>query len=117
MRYILLSASMAFLIFVSAKPLKAIGSGGVAKEKEPLIHKEAFGETDGQKVYEYTLQNSNGMQVKVINYGGSISDIITPDRDGNMASVVLGFDTLEEYKGGKNALMGGNRRAVCQPDF
>ncbi|MBN2163486.1 MAG: galactose-1-epimerase [Pontiellaceae bacterium] len=72
----------------------------------PSIHKRAFGEADGKKVYEYTLKNCNGMQVKVINYGASISDIITPDRDGTPASVVLGFDTLEEYKGGKNALMG-----------
>jgi aldose 1-epimerase len=78
----------------------------VAKTKKLTIGKAFFGETDGQKVYEYTLQNSNGMQVKMINYGGTISDIIVPDRDGEMASVVLGFDSLEEYKGGKNALMG-----------
>ena len=65
-----------------------------------------FGETDGQQVYEYTLKNSNGIQVKVINYGAAISDVIVPDRGGNMASVVLGFDTLEEYQGRKNALMG-----------
>ncbi|MFV0592856.1 MAG: aldose epimerase family protein [Draconibacterium sp.] len=70
------------------------------------IQKRDFGKTGGQQVYEYTLKNSNGMQVKVINYGATISDIITPDKDGNLASVVLGFDSLEEYEGGKNALMG-----------
>ncbi|MGQ8336952.1 aldose epimerase family protein [Sunxiuqinia sp. A32] len=76
------------------------------KSKKPTITKNLFGSTDGQDVYEYTLTNRHGMMVKVINYGGTISDIITPDKNGEMASVVLGFDTLEEYKGGKNALMG-----------
>lgn len=76
------------------------------KSEKPTISKKIFGMTDGQNVYEYTLTNSNGIMVKVINYGGTISDIITPDKNGEMASVVLGFDSLEEYKGGKNALMG-----------
>ncbi len=106
MAHVLLSVSMAFLLLSAADPYKAFGAGIISKENMPSIQKEAFGEADGQKVFEYTLQNSNGMQVNVINYGGAISDILTPDRDGNMASVVLGFDTLEEYKGGKNALMG-----------
>lgn len=70
------------------------------------ITRKIFGLVDGQQVYEYTLTNSNGMQVKVINLGASITDIITPDRDNRLGSVVLGFDSLNSYTGPQNALMG-----------
>jgi aldose 1-epimerase len=76
------------------------------KPTKPFITKVFYGETNGQKVYEYILENSNGMVIKVINYGGTISDIITEDRNGKKASVVLGFDSLKSYTGRMNALMG-----------
>jgi len=72
----------------------------------PSINKALFGVTEGQKIFEYTLTNSHGMQVKVISYGGTICDIITPDKNGEMASVVLGFDSLKSYTGRANSLMG-----------
>lgn len=74
--------------------------------EKPAISKEFFGKTDGREIYQYTLKNSQGMAVKVINYGATITDIITPDRNGKMESVVLGFDSLTSYTGRSNALMG-----------
>lgn len=82
-------------------------------DKKPSISKIIFGNVEGKDVYEYTLTNSQGIIVKVINYGGTISDIITPDKNGEMASIVLGFDSLEEYMGGKNALMGATVSRVA----
>jgi len=73
---------------------------------KPGITKSVFGETAGQQVYEYTLTNAKGMQVKVISYGASITDIITADKNGYMGSVVFGFDSLSAYTGRQNALMG-----------
>ncbi|MFD2146663.1 aldose epimerase family protein [Mucilaginibacter antarcticus] len=73
---------------------------------KPFISKSAYGEIDGQKIYQYTLTNSNGMVMKVINYGATITDIITPDRANKMGSVVLGFDSLKQYQGRNNALLG-----------
>jgi aldose 1-epimerase len=73
---------------------------------KPGITKMLFGETGGQAVYQYTLTNSSGMQVKVISYGASITDIITPDKNGHPGSVVFGFDSLSGYTGSQNALMG-----------
>jgi aldose 1-epimerase len=73
---------------------------------KPGITKTLFGETAGQQVYQYTLNNSKGMLVKVISYGASITDIITADKNGNMGSVVFGFDSLNAYTGRQNALMG-----------
>jgi aldose 1-epimerase len=62
------------------------------------IQKSKFGTLpDGNDVFEFTLKNSNGMLVKVINYGGIITSIVTPDKFGNMGDVVLGFDSLDYY--------------------
>jgi aldose 1-epimerase len=83
--------------------LKSLSSLAAPK---PGITKALFGETAGQAVYQYTMTNTKGMQVKVINYGASITDIITADKDGRMGSVVFGFDSLSGYTGSQNALMG-----------
>jgi aldose 1-epimerase len=61
------------------------------------IKKEAFGKTDGKDVNLYTLTNANGMQVKITSYGGTVTSIMVPDRQGKMADVVLGFDNLDDY--------------------
>lgn len=76
------------------------------KTEKPLLTKSFFGETEGEQIYQYTLRNSKGMMVKVINYGAAITDIITPDKNGKMGSVVLGFDSLSSYSGRMNPLMG-----------
>jgi aldose 1-epimerase len=52
---------------------------------------------DGQPVSVFTLANRQGMQVKVLDFGAIISEIHAPDRDGNFADVVLGFERLEPY--------------------
>ena len=52
------------------------------------ISKSSFGITAaGEAVDEYTLTNANGMEVKIITYGGTITSIRVPDRDGNLANV------------------------------
>ncbi len=53
--------------------------------------------SDFDSVKEYTLKNKNGMIVKITNYGATITSIVVPDRDGNMADVALGYDSLEGY--------------------
>lgn len=54
--------------------------------------------TDGQIIDEYTLTNANNMEVKIITYGGIITSINVPDRNGNIANVALGFDNLANYE-------------------
>lgn len=56
-----------------------------------------WGEFDGKKVYLYTLTNKNGAQVKISNYGGTITSWVTPDSKGNKSSIVLGFNELKGY--------------------
>lgn len=45
----------------------------------------------------YTLKNSAGMEVDVTNFGGRITNILVPDRNGAMQDVVLGFDSIAQY--------------------
>ncbi|MGE5106439.1 MAG: aldose epimerase family protein [Sphingobacteriales bacterium] len=61
------------------------------------VTKTAWGETDGKQVYLYTLTNKNGVQVKISNYGGTVTSWVVPDNKGNKSSIVLGFDSLSGY--------------------
>jgi aldose 1-epimerase len=52
---------------------------------------------DGKPVEQFTLTNSNGIELKAIGYGGIITSLRVPDRAGKLDDVVLGFDRLENY--------------------
>lgn len=71
----------------------------------------------GDSVKQYTLTNKNGMKVEVINYGGIITSLTAPDKNGKYQDVVLGFTKPEDYFNGNpyffGALIGryGNRIA------
>ncbi|CAL1519426.1 aldose epimerase family protein [Chitinophaga sp. MM2321] len=58
----------------------------------------SFGQVDGQEVLQYTLTNASGMQVRILNYGGIITDIITADKQGRKGNVVLSCNTLAGYQ-------------------
>lgn len=58
-----------------------------------------FGTTrSGQAATLYTLRNAKGHELKITNYGGAITSLLVPDKNGQVADVVLGFDTLREYE-------------------
>jgi aldose 1-epimerase len=80
------------------------------------VQRASFGTADGQPVELFTLRNANGIEARVTNYGGVIVSLMTPDRAGQMADIVLGFDSLAPYVAGTpyfGALIGryGNRIA------
>ena len=63
------------------------------------VTKSSFGKTsDGQKVDLYTLTNDNGLIVKITNYGGTVTQLWVPDRNGNLDDIVLGFDNIKDYE-------------------
>ena len=45
----------------------------------------------------YTLKNDDKFEVSITNYGGAITSLKTPDRNGHFADIVLGFETFDEY--------------------
>ncbi|QTP54237.1 galactose mutarotase [Billgrantia sulfidoxydans] len=62
------------------------------------LDKSSFGQLpDGRQVDVYRMTNANGIEMRVINYGGIILSLKTPDVDGDFDDIVLGFDSLEEY--------------------
>lgn len=84
--------ALALVLFVSGPSTTVAQEGGG-------MEMASYGTTaDGQEVEEYTLTNANGMEVKIITYGGIITSIRVPDRNGNMANVALGFDNMEDYE-------------------
>ena len=81
------------------------------------ITTKPFGVTKkGEPVTLFTMTNKGGASVSVIDLGAIITSIIVPDRNGQLAEVTLGFDTLDRYEG-KHSFMGdivgryGNRIA------
>lgn len=62
-----------------------------------MVTKEAVGFHNGYKLWEVTLTNSKGMEVKLTNYSAAIMSVKAPDRDGNFADVVLGYDDVEGF--------------------
>lgn len=73
---------------------------GAMETKKMTIKKEFFGKTkDGEKVDLFTLTNCHNMVVKIMNYGGIVTSILVPDKKGEFADVVLGFDDLAGYEG------------------
>lgn len=95
--------------------------GGAENEGEnamkPGVHKSSFGKMqDGTEVDLYTLINNNGLICKITTYGGIITELHVPDKDGKLGDIVLGFDNLDGYLKGHpyfGALIGrvGNRIA------
>ena len=61
------------------------------------ITQAPFGQVNDKPVSLFTLTNDNGMAVKITNYGGIVTAILVPDRDGNFANVVAGFESIDDY--------------------
>lgn len=78
-------------ILISAcNPKPANNSQGITKSE--------FGKLpDGHVAGLYTLTNSNGLVMKVTNYGGTVTSLSVPDKNGSLADIVLGFDDLQNY--------------------
>ncbi|MBP3646802.1 MAG: galactose mutarotase [Clostridia bacterium] len=88
------------------------------------ISTHLFGTTPaGEQVTEYTLTNETGASVSIIDFGGIITKIMVPDRDGKLGDVNLSFNDVAMYAGPDNNSMGaligrvGNRIADATFDL
>jgi len=83
-----------FLVIISNSCTK------ISKKMQVLkIDKIQFGETmDGTGVYQFILYNNNGMEVRIITYGGIITSWTAPDKNGDYKDIVLGYNILAEYE-------------------
>ena len=109
MKHLILSFRLCCMLLICIPVMaahKPLAGHHSVRTGKPGISKVLYGETGGQKIFRYTLKNSTGMLVRVINYGGAVTDIIVPDKDGKPESIVLGFDSLRPYTGHENSLFG-----------
>ncbi len=85
------------------------------------VKRSVFGKmSNGKQIDLFTLKNSRGMEVKIINYGGRVQSILVPDRHGKMADVVLGFGNMEGYLGNDpffGAIIGRYANRIAKGEF
>src|ERR1700720_3299988 len=83
--------------------------------------KRPFGKTsDGKEVDLYLLKNSNHVGIEITNYGGIVVSLKVPDRRGELADVVLGYDDLTSYEKDKwhfGAIIGRYANRIAEGKF
>lgn len=78
-----------------------VGCGGnapksISSDLQLMKAEDFTAVVDGKQVGLYTLTNGT-ITMQVTNFGGRVVSLWTPDRDGNMADIVLGYDKLDRY--------------------
>jgi aldose 1-epimerase len=92
----LFSVTLCLLAACGGAPVEESAATKTPSQKEVTV--EEFGKSpDGQAVQIYTLENTQGMQARITNYGGTVVSLTAPDRNGAFADVVLGNDSVEGY--------------------
>ncbi|MCK5271883.1 MAG: galactose mutarotase [Sedimentisphaerales bacterium] len=98
-------------ILVGVVALSGCDKSASEKDKKEnltmTMKKESFGRTpEGKEVTIFTLVNVNGLKARIIDYGAILVSLEVPDRDGELADVTLGFDSLDGYAGKDNPYFG-----------
>lgn len=75
---------------------------------------------DGRVATLYTLTNAQGLVIKITDFGGIITELHAPDRDGVLGDIVLGYDQLAPYVQDSpyfGALIGRFGNRLCEGQF
>ncbi|MBE2286141.1 MAG: galactose mutarotase [Prosthecobacter sp.] len=71
---------------------------GLSSAASASVESAVWGKTaSGEEVRLFTLRNASGMEAKITNWGGYIVSLKVADKKGQLADVVLGFDSLDGY--------------------
>lgn len=63
------------------------------------VTQQALGKTfSGEDVRLYTLTNSRGMSASIIDYGAIVVSLKVPDKNGQFADVVIGYNNMDDYQ-------------------
>jgi aldose 1-epimerase len=96
--WIAIAAGLLMLAGCAPKETSGLRSRYGKGEYAMRIDQEAFGQTaEGQEATLFTLVNANGVRAGITNYGGIVTRLYVPDRDGKLGDVVLGYDNLGDY--------------------
>ena len=86
------------------------------------LKRENFQTTvDGKKTDLYILRNRKGYEVAITNYGGAICAIMVPDKNGNVANVIQGHDSIQNVMNSPepflSTLIGRFGNRICKGQF
>lgn len=69
------------------------------QEEKMSVNSAPFGKTkEGQEVTAWTLKNANGLTAVILDFGGVLYEMKTPDRDGNFVNISCNYPTIPEYQ-------------------
>lgn len=108
-----ITTNFLFKALVLAMATTAFGS-------EPSIISSPYGKFEGQPVALFTLTNEQGMIAQICDYGGRVVSLKTPDRQGKLDDVVLGYDDFSSYqtdKGYFGAIVGRSANRIAEGKF
>lgn len=95
---------MKYLIFMIAL---SVFAGCSKKEEFTVISADEFTYVHKSKMIElFTLKNDNGMVCQITNFGARVVSIYTPDKNGKMGDVVVGYGTGKDFVGKKENYFG-----------
>lgn len=95
---LLAALGLAALMLTSLTSCSTCPCGRKHSTMQATLEKSPFGALpDGTPVDLYTLKNAHGITMKVMTYGAIITELHTPDRQGQLGDIVLGFDSLDAY--------------------
>lgn len=88
----------AHVLLLSAIAATTLFGCSNSNQESNTMNGQPFGKSpDGKEVFVYTLKNSNGVEARIMTYGGTLLSLKVPDKDGKIADVVLGYDSLSQY--------------------
>lgn len=85
------------LTYLFAVAMLFVGCCGSANKNLDLMKAEDFQTTvDGKATDLYTITNGT-LTMQVTNFGARVVSLWMPDRNGNMADIVLGYQNIDRY--------------------
>lgn len=78
--------------------------------------KAIVGKFDNKDVIAYNVKASSGFEVEILNLGGIITKIKTPDINNNLENIVLGYKNIESYYNNPSyfgAIVGRTSGRIC----
>jgi aldose 1-epimerase len=86
--------------FLFILPAVLLTACNINPKKKEMVRKEFYGNHKGKEVYLFTLTNKAGNVIRITNYGGKITWIEIPDKNGRKDNITFGYDTFEEMING-----------------
>lgn len=72
---------------------------------------------NNKEIISYNVKFDNGFEVEILNLGGIITKIITPDKNGNLENIVVGYKDIESYIQNPSyfgAIIGRTSGRICE---